>query len=367
MSSIPYKSLTISGKYYPDKELMEFAKDQITKNEVSPWETNLFEFIMEWLSDTPTLKLKTSGSTGNAKWIEVEKEKMVKSAELTGQFFKLQKHDSALLCLPVNFIAGKMIVVRAFVLGLNLIPVEPSGNPLKNIDKFSDFAAMTPMQVNNTLALKKGYRKLNQIKQLIIGGGEINQVLLSKIKNLANRTFHTYGMTETLTHVAVKKLNGKNPDPYFNALPGIEFSRNDKDCLIISAPHLSEKKIKTNDIVDLKGKKSFQFIGRFDNIINSGGVKISPEIVEQKLHPFIKQRFIIEGLPDDRLGQKVILIIEGKDKLSIDFTDYGLTKYEIPKQIYFFDQFPETESGKIIRQKVLQALLRRKNEFQSKS
>ncbi len=157
---------------------MEFAKDQIPIISVSQWETNLFEFILDWLSEMPMLKLKTSGSTGAAKWMEVEKEKMVKSAMLTGQFFNLQKKDKALHCLPVDFIAGKMMVVRAFVLGLNLIPVEPSGNPLKNIEEFFDFAAMTPMQVYNTLELKDGYRKLSQIKQLIIGGGEINQVII---------------------------------------------------------------------------------------------------------------------------------------------------------------------------------------------
>ncbi len=179
------------------------------------------------------------------------------------------------------------------------------------------------------------------------------KLLLIEIKNLKNNTFHTYGMTETLTHVAVKKLNGENSDSFFKALPGIEFSKNDKECLVISAPHLSEKKFVTNDIVELKDEESFQFIGRYDNVINSGGVKISPEMVEQKLHSIIKERFIITGLPDDRLGEKVVLIIEGKDKFLVDFAKLGLAKYEIPKQVYYLDKFPETDSGKLIRQQVL--------------
>lgn len=357
MSKFPYKNLTISGKYYSESELMAFAQNIISGESNPPWEVSLFKFILEWLSESPTLKLKTSGSTGAAKWVEVEKEKMVKSAMLTGSFFNLQKNNRALLCLPVDFIAGKMMVVRAFVLGLNLVPIEPSGNPLNNIDKFFAFAAMTPMQVYNTLALKDGNLKLNQIKQLIIGGGDINQGLLNRIKNLTNSTFHTYGMTETLTHVAVKKLNGEIPDSCFNALSGIKFSVDKNDCLVISAPHLSGKKFVTSDIVDLKDENSFQFIGRFDNVINSGGIKISPEIIEHKLNPFIKERFIIAGMPDDRLGHKLILIIEGKDKLSVDFTEFGLSKYEIPKHVYYLQHFPETDSGKLLRQKVLKSIV----------
>lgn len=359
MSSRPYTSLIISGKFYPENKLMEFAKNQVSSNTIKDWETKFFEFILEWLSDATQQKIKTSGSTGSAKWIEVEKESMVKSAKLTGQFFNLQKNDKALLCLPVDFIAGKMMVIRAFVLGLNLILVEPSGNPLKEVDNFFEFAAMTPMQVYNTLKLDNGYQKLNQIKNLIIGGGEVNRDLLNKIKKLKNNTYHTYGMTETLTHVAVKKLNGKNPDLNFMALSGVEFSADEKECLVISAPHLSLKKFVTNDIVDLKDKKSFQFVGRFDNVINSGGVKISPEVVEQKLFPVIKERFIIASMPNDRLGEKVILVIEGKHWLSVDFVKAGLNKYEIPKQVYFLNGFPETKSGKIIRQQVVESVMKK--------
>lgn len=359
MRSHPYKSLTISGKFYPEKKLMEFAKDQVSNKTIPTWEINLFAFILEWQAESPILKVKTSGSTGMAKWMDVEKEKMIKSAELTGQFFNLQKNNKTLLCLPVDFIAGEMMVVRAFVLGLDLIPVEPSGSPLNGVDGLFDFAAMTPMQVYNTLKLDIGYQKLNQVKNLIIGGGEVNQVLLNKIKKLKNNTYHTYGMTETLTHVAVRKLNGQSTDPNFKALPGIKFSVDDRECLIISAPHLANQQFITNDIVNLKSEKSFQFTGRYDNVLNSGGVKISPEIVENRLYPFIKKRFIVTGIPDDQLGEKVILIVEGNDNFSVDFTKIGLTKYEIPRNVYFLDNFPETESGKIIRQKVIQAALKK--------
>lgn len=356
MSVQSYKSLTISGKYYPEKELIELAQDQISRKLILPWEKKFYQFISDWLSDADLVRNQTSGSTGAAKWVEVEKDKMVKSAMLTGQFFNLQKNQKVLLCLPVDFIAGKMMVVRAFVLGLNLIPIEPSGNPLNKIDEFFAFAAMTPMQVYNTLKQKSGHHKLNQLKNLIIGGGEINQALLKKIINLENNTYHTYGMTETLTHVALKKLNGHNPDANFIALPGIKFERDDRSCLVIHAPHLSGDKYITNDIIDLISEQTFNFIGRFDNVINSGGIKISPESVEQKLSSFISQRFIISSLPDNILGQKVVLIIEGKEKPIINFAKTNLTKYEMPKQIYCLDYFPETQNGKILRKQIVKLI-----------
>lgn len=367
MSVQPYKSLTISGRFYAAKELMDLAQNQIYKKSILPWEKSFYQFILDWLSDADFVRIKTSGSTGASKWLEVEKEKMVKSAQLTGQFFNLQKNDTALLCLPVDFIAGKMMVVRSFVLGLNLISVEPTGNPMESLSESFDYAAMTPMQVYNTFNLEDGFQKLNQVKELIIGGGEINQTLLNKITTLKNNIYHTYGMTETLTHVALKKLNGDNPDSFFQALPGINFEKDDRGCLVISASHLSSKKFITNDIVDLKGEQTFNFIGRYDNVINSGGIKISPESVEQKLSSFIQDRIIIAGLPDEQLGQKVILIIEGKKKPVIDFKKTTLLKYEIPKQVYFIDSFPETESGKIIRQKVLKSVLKIQRNINTKT
>lgn len=361
MSIHPYKSLIVSGKYYSENELLEFAKQQISGNSIPSWEVNLYEFILEWLSESQMFRVKTSGSTGAAKWIEVEKEKMVKSAQITGQYFNLQKNDKALMCLSVDFIAGKMMVVRAFVLGLNLIPVEPSGNPLKSLNESFDFAAMTPMQVYTLLNEKEGTKKLNHIQNLIIGGGEISNKLLNRIRKLENSTCHTYGMTETLTHVALKKLNGKKLDLYFKALPGIKFKKDKRNCLVVVASHISDQDFITNDIVDLKNETTFKFIGRYDNVINSGGIKVFPELIEQKLQPFINERFIVAGIHDDRLGQKVILIIEGKDEPSIDFkkifAKISLSKYEIPKQVYFLDPFPETESGKIIRQQVSQMIL----------
>lgn len=364
MSGNQYKSLTILGKFYPEKELMDYAQNQISNKSILLWEKSFYQFILEWLSDTDFIRIKTSGSTGVPKGLKVEKQNMVRSAQLTGEFLKLQKNSKALLCLPVDYIAGKMMVVRSFVLGLDLIPVEPSGKPMENVTVCFDFAAMTPMQVYSILREKDGINKLNQIRKLIIGGGEINSNLLNEIRMLDNNTYHTYGMTETLTHVALKKLNGNKPDDFFHALPGVRFEKDERECLIISAPHLSEKKFISNDIVDLMNEQTFSFIGRHDNVINSSGIKISPENLEYKLSSLIENRYIIAGFQDDKLGQKVILIIEGKEEFFIDFTKVEISKYEIPKQVYFLDHFPETENGKIIRQKVLQLVLKKHENIQ---
>jgi len=308
-----FTSLTINSQTYSERELASFCLSKLSLETFSSWEYSLYTFILDWISSSKTVSVNTSGSTGKSRQIKIEKCKMIQSALLTGNFFNLKKNDKALLSLPVEFIAGKMMVVRAFVLGLNLLPIEPTGNPLNELNENYDFAAFTPMQVFNILGDHNGSKKLGLIKNVIIGGGEINESLSKKIRDLQNNTYHTYGMTETLTHVALKKLNGNNYQKYFKALPGIQFETDERSCLVIKALHLENEVITTNDVVELKSATEFEFVGRHDNIINSGGIKIFPEKVEQSLIPIIKERFIISGLPDEKLGQIVVLVIEGNN------------------------------------------------------
>ena len=357
----PYQQIILKGARFDPEELIRVAKLVLSSNASELWEKTMYRFILEWISDAPNIQLKTSGSTGQPQIIQIEKEKLVKSALLTGDFFNLQKKDKALLCLPVDFIAGKMMIVRAFVLGLDLIPVNPSSNPLVNIDETFDFAAMTPMQVQSILDVEGGHKKLNRIKTLIVGGGEISSLLLSEIRQLKNNTYHTYGMTETLTHVAVRRLNGKGFSHEFEALSGIKFMMDDRNCLVVKAKHLGEKAIVTNDIVELITDKKFKYIGRADNVINSGGLKFSPEQIEKKLDPFIETRFIVAGIPDEKLGQKIILVIESDkpDQYNLDdiVKKAGLSAYEKPKIIFTLPYFPKTGTGKIMRQKTIELLL----------
>ncbi len=275
---------------------------------------------------------------------------MVKSAEMTGKFLSLQKKQSTLLCLPANYIAGKMMIVRAFVLQLNLIFTKPSTQPLKQIKTPIDFTAMTPNQVYHS------FNELKKVKTLIIGGTHIPNNLQTQLSKLNNNIYHTYGMTETITHVALKKIGGKKLQKYFYALPNINFSIDKRNCLIIKAPHLIEQSITTNDVVKLNGSKQFEWLGRHDLIINSGGIKIIPEEIEQIIKPFLKNNFFLSSKKDPILGQKLILLIEGKQiptaplKKMIENT---LSYYYVPKEIIFIPKFVYTENGKINRKKTL--------------
>jgi O-succinylbenzoic acid--CoA ligase len=350
--------IKISGKHYSYNDILDLANNKMQNSNLLAWELSLYKFILEWISDTTTVKVKTSGSTGKPKTINLEKEKMIESAMRTGSFLGLKRDDKALLCLPADFIAGKMMVVRAFVLGLNLFPVEPASNPLDAIDEKFDFAAMTPMQVSQILEDSNGKKKLGNIEKLIIGGGEVDRNLAIQIASLQNQTWNTYGMTETITHVALKKLNNRDITNYFKAIPGVHFEKDSRECLVINAPHLSSEPFVTNDIVDLISKTEFEFIGRHDFAINSGGIKLHPETIEAKLRLAINQRFAIVGVPDEKLGQKVVLAVEGKndEKFCPDYNAVGLSKYEFPKEIIFIDKIPLTENGKINRKQLYKSL-----------
>jgi O-succinylbenzoic acid--CoA ligase len=352
-------------------------------NEKLPIWNDVNQFISEWLNGEEELILQTSGSTGKPKSISVKKEWMKNSAQLTKKSFGLNEGDSALLCMPMKYVAGKMMVVRALEIGLDLKVVEPSSSPLKDIDDQIDFAAMVPLQLENSI------NDLNKVKTLIVGGGTVNRSLVEKLQNVSPQVFETYGMTETLTHVAIKALNGPNKSDVFTVLDGVHFEINSKGCLVIHAPSIlslrsnppagggawqshsntldkeitssqpprndnsnSNATITSNDIIELINDISFRWLGRFDNVINSGGVKIIPEVVEAKLASVISdRRYFIAGLPDESLGEKVILLVEG-EALSILFNT--LDKFEQPKEIYFIPKFVETESGKVNRKETIE-------------
>jgi O-succinylbenzoic acid--CoA ligase len=212
------------------------------------------------------------------------------------------------------------------------------------------------MQVSAVLQHSDGNHKLNNIQTLIVGGGEISSDLAVKILQLTNNTWNTYGMTETITHVALKKLNGTGRADCFEALPEVGFEQDDRDCLIIHAPYLSKNPIQTNDIVHLISNIKFVFLGRYDDMINTGGIKVSPEKVEKKLQSYIAERIVISSIPDDVLGQKVVLIVEGQQNensdVEVNFSKANLSKFESPKSVFYLDKFPETVNGKVNRKKL---------------
>jgi O-succinylbenzoic acid--CoA ligase len=265
---------------------------------------------------------------------------MVQSAISTGDFFDLQPGNRVLHCLPTNYVAGKMMFVRSFILGLDMDFVAPSSHPLEHNDEKYDFAAMVPLQAKNSV------KKLSNIKKVIIGGVKVNKALEQELIKLPIEIYETYGMTETITHIAAKKVGVEA----FTTLPNVTVSVNENQCLEILAKNISDEKIVTNDIVKLVSDTQFVWLGRFDNVINSGGIKIMPEQVEGKLSTLIPRRYFVNGTPDDTLGEKVVLYVEG-ETMAIEHSVFDvLDKYEKPREIIFIPKFKETATGKIMRE-----------------
>ncbi|MEO1031388.1 MAG: AMP-binding protein [Bacteroidota bacterium] len=346
----------LNGLHYSHEDLKEVAYSLIKEGEA--YEKVTGNFLIDWLNDNDYLHVNTSGSTGKPKLIQLKKQAMVNSAIATGDFFGLEPGDTALDCLPSHYIAGKMMLVRAMILGLEIDHVEPSAHPIFDYEKQYDFCAMIPLQLKHTINYTQN------IKSIIVGGSKITQPLLERIKSSGSRFYETYGMTETVTHVAIRRLPSQVSDgeALFNALPNVTFSQDDRQCLVVRAPKLVDEPLVTSDIVDLKSETSFDLLGRIDNVINSGGIKLFPEQIEDKLQPVIDERFIVAGEEDDALGERLILIVENPRDTAESIANRiryikGLTKYEVPKHIYITDKFVETVNGKIQRNKTIASVL----------
>ncbi|MGS0748471.1 AMP-binding protein [Halpernia sp. GG3] len=320
----------------------------VAKND---FEQQVLDFIKFWFSDEKYISVQTSGSTGIPKNIRVEKEKMRNSAKMTCDFLKLESGNSAVLCLPVEYISGKMVIVRAIERKLILNIENSSLKPFEDFSEKVDFCAMTPLQVENTLD------KISRIDKLIIGGAKVSTELKLKIQKkileeqAKTIVYETYGMSETLSHIALRQI-APNEDTYFTAFDEVKITVDERNCLQISAPMLNSEVLQTNDIVDLVNDKQFQFIGRTDFIINSGGLKISPEILEKLVKKEINSELIFVGIFDKILSEKLVLVIEGEkqDLISekLDLINFP-TKNHRPKEFYFLKSFPRTETGKIMR------------------
>ncbi|SFR82206.1 AMP-binding protein [Maribacter stanieri] len=348
-----HPSFAIHGRILSLNDLTELSYSFIKEGE--EFEKQIGEFIIDWIDDSSTILVHTSGSTGTPKTIVLKKVQMENSALATGSYFNLSPKSSALLCLPATYIAGKMMLVRAMVLGLDIHFVEPTSNPLEDINRSFDFGAMVPLQVANSLP------KLSLLHKLIVGGAPIAASLRKEIKSIANASYETYGMTETITHIAVKPLNnGVAADAPFSILPDVEISKDNRACLVINAPKISDNIIVTNDVVELISPTEFKWLGRFDNIINSGGIKLNPEQIESKLSNILEQAFFIDSVFDAKLGEQLLLVVEGSvnvESLLKDIKETNvLSKYEIPRQIRTVTVFVRTKSGKVKRKETMTLL-----------
>ena len=319
---------------------------------------SLDEFLEEWNNPSPYVHVQTSGSTGAPKPMLVEKQRMLNSARITCDFLGLREGDTALLCMSLDYIAGKMMVVRSIERGLKLISVEPSGHPLATPHSPLSFAAMVPMQVYNTLQVAEECERLKQIRHLIIGGGAIDDALAAALKTFPNHVWSTYGMTETLSHIALCRLNGPEASEWYTPFPSVKVSLNEDSCLVIDAPLVCPSRLVTNDIAELSSgtvpNMKFRILGRKDNVICSGGIKIQIETVERQLRPHLQAPFLITKRPDAKFGEVVVLLTEGTVPEAKEVCLRILPKYHQPRVYLHVDQIPLTATGKPARQQAEQ-------------
>lgn len=346
-----HRNLKING-FSIDRERLTILAVSYVKDGES-YQKSIGKFLLDWLDHRDYIEAITSGSTGIPKTIHLKKQHMVNSALATGQYLKLAPKNTALLCLPADFIAGKMMIIRAIVLGLHLDIVQPSSMPLALTNNSYDFAAMIPLQAS------KSVYDLHRIKKLILGGASIDEELENKLQSISTFVYSSYGMTETISHIAMRRVNhSATHENTYKALPEVSFSQDQRGCLVIHAPLISDHQIVTNDMVNLISKTEFEWIGRFDNVINSGGFKVFPESVEKKIKKYINNAYFITQEPDEKLGQRAVLYIEGDQEkypeLSRNlYTDKDILKYEVPKAIYFVPKFEYTDNYKIKREETL--------------
>ena len=309
------------------------------------------KFLEEWNNDSEYVEVKTSGSTGEPKRMMVEKCRMLNSARITCDFLGLKDGDTALLCMSTDYIAGKMMIVRSIERGLKLVEVEPCGHPLGMKHWHIDFAAMVPMQVYNSLQVPEEKERLMAIRHLIIGGGAIDDAMEAELRTFPNAVWSTYGMTETLSQIALRRISGPEASEWYIPFSTVKLSTTDEGCLVIDAPEVCADILTTNDIVELKPDGRFRVLGRKDNVICSGGIKIQIEEVERELKPYVRVPYIISKKKDEKFGEIVVLLTEGDTDKARAVCEKYLPKYHRPKLYQHVDQIPLTETGKPARKK----------------
>lgn len=331
-----------------------------THSERTPFEKTTLAFCQAWITGQQSFTIHTSGSTGSPKEIQLKRSALEASARMTLRALALKPGGNSLVCLDTAYIAGQMMLVRSLLHNMNIVAVEPTANPLKNIDHPVDLVALVPYQLETILEQSPG--KLDSVRCAIIGGAPVSYSLRKKISKSTCALYATYGMTETVSHIALQRLNGKQAQDYFEALENIHLRVDDSGCLCIQAPYLPAEII-TRDLVEIVGHNQFRWLGRIDNVINSGGIKITPEKIElvfEKIFDLleIKNRFFIASVPHKKWGQQVVMFLEGglsktdEDKI-IEMATGQLSKYELPKKILRIEKFIETATAKIDRKKIV--------------
>lgn len=349
ITDIESQTVTLDGRIYTAANCRHrLYEDFCRRYGPDSFHACLAAFLREWFDASDTVCVHTSGSTGTPKELRVEKRRMMASAMMTVDFLGLRRGDAALLCMPLQYIAGKMVVVRALVSGLNLLPVTPSGHPLKALHEAPAFAAMIPMQVFNALQVPAERALLKDIRQLIIGGGSIDASMSEALQDFPHAVWSTYGMTETLSHIAMRRLNGPQASAWYTPFPGVRIPTSPEGTLAIHAPAVNPDLLVTNDLVEFDAQGRFRILGRRDNTINTGGVKVQIEQVEDALRPHLPFPFAITSVPDAKFGERIVLLVENvpADHPLLPPAIAALPPYWRPKQVFSVPQLPQTGTGK---------------------
>ena len=354
--SSPFHSLTVDGSTLNSAEIGRWADELVAKHRSGAWATDLRSTLRELLSDEGVMNTRTSGTTGMPRSHAFSTVDLVASTGITREAFDLKPGDRTLLCLPCEFVGGKMMLVRAMLLGLDLHAIDPRGGVLRNLrteDRFR-FAAMVPMQLHTALQHDRE-RVEAQFETVLLGGGPVSESMIDRLQGLRTRVLLGYGSTEMLTHVALRALNGDDRSEEYAALGGVTFGMDERNCLIVRTPHLTVKEHMTNDIAELVDDRRMRWMGRRDNVILSGGRKIHPERLEAMTAGIVPYPHFFAALPDERLGQSVVLILEtGNDKrqappeVAEDIKGV-LYEHERPHRVIAVRDFLRTGSGKVDR------------------
>jgi O-succinylbenzoic acid--CoA ligase len=340
----------IYGRFITAEKLPLFCRQKLDKAVMPLWEQKILHFIIYFLDPSDHIVQESSGTTGKPKKIDLPKYSMIRSALQTAKKFNLEKGHTALLCLPTDYIAGKMIIVRALVTGMDLVWIEPSACPALSGNKRFDIGALVPLQVSNLIEKEWSF---SCIRNLLIGGSELSPELENHLKKFPSRIYETFGMAETCSHIAIRRINGRSATPWFTAMPGIKISVDPRGCLMIEASFLKNRVI-TNDVVEIIRRNRFLWKGRIDNLINSGGIKISPEYLEKMIVEILGHESYVVGIPDNKLGQKLVMVTTHpcssvEKKTMLNALRDKLPSHHLPSEIIVFHSFPRNRSLKINR------------------